>query len=307
MQKVPVIVGPTAVGKTALTLKLSAFLPIEIVSADSRQIYRYLNIGTAKASENVLRKMPHHFIDILKPDETYSAGLYSKAARAKISDIWERRKIPVVCGGSGLYIRALIDGLSVVDAKDDSLRVELAKRAESEGLPQLYEELKTVDPQYAQKISKNDNQRILRALEVFLVTQKTATWWAQQKPEPASFTAVFYGLNMERSHLYERINDRVDEMFSQGLLEEVEALSRMGYNGSINALNTVGYKELFEYLQHKISLDRAKELIKRNSRRYAKRQFTWFRKDERIVWYRIASEADLDKLAKKIKKDLGDR
>ncbi len=298
--KVHIIVGPTAVGKTALSLLIAEKRPIEVISADSRQIYRYMDIGTAKVSSEIRRQIPHHFIDICTPDAYYSAGMFGKQARQTVEEIVSRGNIPLVVGGSGLYIRALVDGIFELEARDETVRRQLERRLQNEGLPALYRELHKVDPTYAAKISANDRQRILRSLEVFYVTGKPFSAWHEQKTEPAPFEAVFWGLTAERAALYRRINDRVLRMLQEGLEEEVRHLLEMGYSPQLNALNTVGYKEVIEYLDGIFSRETMIELIQRNSRRYAKRQLTWFRADKRIAWYEIAEERDLEKLAAKI-------
>jgi tRNA dimethylallyltransferase len=298
--KVHIIVGPTAVGKTALSLLIAEKRAVEIISADSRQIYRYMDIGTAKVSPEVRRQVPHHFIDICTPDEYYSAGMFGKQARQTVEEIVRRGKIPLVVGGSGFYIRALVDGIFELDARDESLRRQLEQRLQNEGLSALYRELQKVDPTYAAKISANDRQRILRSLEVFYVTGKPFSAWHEQKPEPAPFEAVFWGLTAERATLYRRINERVLRMLQEGLEEEVRRLLEMGYSPQLNALNTVGYKEVIEYLDGKFSRETMIELIQRNSRRYAKRQLTWFRADSRVHWHEVADTGDLKEIAEKI-------
>ena len=298
--KVHLIVGPTAVGKTALSLLIAEKRAVEIISADSRQIYRYMDIGTAKVSSEVRRQIPHHFIDICLPDEYYSAGMFGKQARQTVEEIVRRGKIPLVVGGSGFYIRALVDGIFELDARDAAVRQQLEARLSEEGLASLYAELQKADPAYAAKISHNDRQRILRSLEVFYVTGKPFSFWHEQKPEPAPFEAVFWGLTAERTTLYRRINERVLRMLQEGLEEEVRGLLEMGYSPELNALNTVGYKEMIDYLNGKISRETMIESIQRNSRRYAKRQLTWFRAESRVHWHEVAEAGDLKEIAQKI-------
>ena len=302
--KVPVIVGPTAVGKTALSLHLASKTNCQIISADSRQIYKYMDIGTAKVTVAEREKIPHHFIDILEPDVYFSAGKYATAARSKIESLLHDGIIPVVVGGSGLYIRALTDGIVEFNAKDETLRKELLQRIEKYGLVSLYEQLKQVDANYAAKISGNDQQRILRALEVFLVTGRNFSDWHTQEPEPAPFNLQFYGLNSPRQILYERINQRVEFMIKSGLVEEVSKIVKMGFDRELNSLNTVGYKEVLAYLNDEIKYIEMVELIKRKSRRYAKRQLTWFNSDKRIQWFNVESEQDLAPIANLIFKNL---
>ena len=303
-RKVHFIVGPTAVGKTFLSQLLAQKIELEIVSADSRQIYRYMDIGTAKPDAWFRQKVPHHFIDICDPDEYYSAGLFGKQARQTIEQIFGRNKVPLVVGGSGFYIKALVDGIFELDAKDQEIRNVLESRLNSEGLSALFRQLQEVDPIYAQKISPNDRQRILRSLEVFLITGKPFSSFHEQQPEPADFEAIFWGLTMERKMLYKRINQRVELMLKEGLIDEVKHLLEMGYSPRLNALNTVGYKEVIAYLQNQINYAEMVELIKRNTRRYAKRQLTWFRADKRITWVEVRNEVDFQKLAEQIIENL---
>ena len=304
LKTVPIIVGPTAVGKTALSVLLAKKMDAEIVSADSRQIFKYLDIGTAKVSADIQREIPHHFIDILTPDQYYSAGMFGKEARIKLSEIQARQKWAVVVGGSGLYINALVDGIFELDKKDRDLQQRLRNRLEHEGFDVLFDELRDADPEYAAKLNRNDKQRMLRGIEVFLQTGRNLTEWRNQSTTPADFKAIYFGLEMKREDLYARINQRVDEMFSAGLVEEVKKIIELGYHKDLNALNTVGYKEVFAYLESTISFDEMKELIKRNSRRYAKRQMTWFRSNEKIRWFQVENENDLESIGIQITTDL---
>jgi tRNA dimethylallyltransferase len=297
---VPIVVGPTAVGKTTLSVMLANKLPIEVVSADSRQIYRYLDIGTAKVSEEIRQRIPHYMIDICDPDEYFSAGMYSRISRKVIDEIHQRGKIPVVVGGSGFYISALIDGIFDVEVHDENIRQELKEYEEKNGLEDLYHELQKCDPEYAAKISPTDTQRIFRSLEVYRATGRNLSSWHKQDSEPAKFKPVMFGITMEREDLYNRIDRRVREMFEQGLMDEAQKLIHMGYRPGMNALNTVGYKEIFEYLAGEITSEQMIYLIQRNSRRYAKRQLTWFRKDERIMWHLKQDDNDFRKIINNI-------
>lgn len=298
--KIPFIIGPTAVGKTALSVELARRFPVEIISADSRQVFRYMDIGTAKVSLSIRREIPHHFIDIINPDEYFSAGMFFQQARQTIEEILGRNKIPLVVGGSGLYIQALIHGFFSADIKNKQIRVKLEKELAENGLERLYQRLKRYDPEYARKISSNDKQRILRSLEVHEITGIAFSEWHKKGKQEAYFNADQIGLQMPRDLLYDRINERVDLMFEQGLVAEVETLLQKGYSSGLNAMNTVGYKEVCAYLQGEISLDEAKTRIKRNSRRYAKRQITWFGRDATILWYGIQTGQDLFRLAKEL-------
>jgi len=302
--KVPVIVGPTAAGKTALSLQLADLLNCQIISADSRQIYKYMNIGTAKVETEIQKRIPHHFIDIRDPDSYYSAGMYSKEARIKIDEIQQQNILPVIVGGSGLYIRALVDGIVELNAKDKEVRSELDKELDISGLAALYSELQKIDPAYASKISQNDPQRILRALEVFRVTNIPFSEWQAQKPVSAAIEPFFIGVTSPREVLYQRINNRVDQMFENGLIDEVRELENRGFSRNLNALNTVGYKEVFAHLSEEITYGEMVELIKRNTRRYSKRQMTWFNSDERIQWFTISAANELTKIARQIRQSI---
>jgi len=300
MKIVPFIVGPTGIGKTALSLHIAERLPIEIVSADSRQIYRLLHIGTAKPSREILDQIPHHFINFLRPDEYFSAGMFSQVGRRVIDQIHKRERVALVVGGSGLYIRALVDGLHNIDVRDEKIRSSLRKRLLREGVDILYQELKQIDPVLAAKIEKNDKQRIIRGLEVYLKTGKKMSVLQESETKSASFYPLMFGLRAERNYLYQKINQRVEDMFEQGLLAEAANLKISGFNSMLNSLNTVGYKEIFEYLNEKCSFDEMIEAIKRNSRHYAKRQLTWFNKDKRIKWLEIDQNTDFALLADEI-------
>jgi len=300
---VPILVGPTGIGKTYLSTLIARKLPVEIISADSRQLYRFLDIGTAKPDKNVLVAIRHHFVDFLRPDEYFSAGQFSRLARRRITEIVKRQKVPLVVGGSGLYVRALVDGLVNIEIRDEKIRRALRKRLLNEGVEKLHEELKKVDPVLADRLELNDKQRILRGLEVYLVTGDKLSELQKQQEQAAEFYPLFYGLRTDRKLLYERINKRVEEMFEKGLLAEVIKLKKMGYSSKLNAMRTVGYREIFEYLNENYPYEEMVSRIKQNSRRYAKRQMTWFRRDERINWIDVDSNTDFQNLADEIIED----
>jgi tRNA dimethylallyltransferase len=300
MNTVLIIVGPTAIGKTTLSEKIAELTDIEVVSADSRQIYRLLNIGTAKPPDEMLKKIPHHFINFLRPDEYFSAGMYSHIGRRIIDQIFERGKIPTVVGGSGLYIRALVDGLHTVEIRDEKIRNSLRFRIMKEGIEKLYGELQQHDPEWAQRIQPNDKQRIIRGLEVYIKTGKKLSDLQEAQAPASSFKTLFFGLKAHRKWLHEKIDKRVDSMLENGFLAEVANLKIRGFKPNLNALNSVGYKEVYEYLDNRISYDTMIEQIKRNTRRYAKRQMTWFRRDQRIKWYAVDDNTDFTQLAREI-------
>jgi len=301
-ENVIVIVGPTCSGKTNLSLKLAQLIPSEIISADSRQIYKYLYIGTAKPSKEQLKKVPHHLIDFLDPSENYDVSKFEKDAEKIINEIFGRNKFPIVVGGSGLYIKALIDGIFDSADRNEEYRKELLQKRKEFGNEFLYEQLKKVDPESASKMLPQNWKRVMRALEVFHTTGEPI-WKHHQKQvtskeKKCSFKQ--FGLNWDRKILYENIDKRVDEMIQAGFVAEVQNILSTGYDKNLNSLNTVGYKEIIQHLDGEITLDRAIELIKRNTRHYAKRQMTWFRKDERIQWFEIDGKSKLKQIAKKI-------
>ena len=300
--KVIIIVGPTCSGKTNLSLKLTQLIPSEIISADSRQFYKYLNIGTAKPSKEQLQKAEHHLIDFLDPAENYDVSKFETDAERIIDQIHKKNKTPIVVGGSGLYIKALTDGIFDSADKDEDYRNELLKKRKEFGNEFLYEELKKVDPESAFKMLPQNWKRVMRALEVFHTTGKPI-WKHHQKQtrvKEKKYDFKQFGLNWDRKILYENIDRRVDWMIENGLVDEVKNIFNLGYDKTLNSLNTVGYKEIIQYLQGEISLDRAVELMKRNTRHYAKRQMTWFKKDKRIRWFDINDISELVQIANEI-------
>lgn len=296
------LVGPTAIGKTDLAIDISRRIPVEIVSADARQVYRLLDIGTAKPTKGMLDSVPHHLINFLRPEEYFSAGSYAKIARIIIEQILQRQKTPLIVGGSGLYIKSLIDGIMDLEIRDEKIRSSLRQRLLREGIAGLYTDLLEKDPQLAARLKPTDKQRIIRGLEVVLSTGRRLSDLLEAPTAAADFTPLIFGLTANKSWLYERINIRVEAMFERGFLSEVANLKLHGYSPSLNSLNTVGYKEVYEYLENRISYDQMLESIKKNTRHYAKRQLTWFRKDQRIKWIEIDKYSDMQKIAEDIVK-----
>lgn len=295
--RVIVIIGPTCSGKTKLSLKLAEKLNSEIISADSRQIYKLLDIGTAKPTEDELAEIKHYFIDKLKPDESFNVSKYEVEALRIINELHQKEKIPIVVGGSGLYIKAVIDGIFNEVDTDEDYRQQLLAEREKFGNEYLYEKLIAVDKVSADTMLPQNWKRVIRALEVFHLTGEPIWKFHAEHKREVDIKFLQFGLDWERELLYENINNRVDEMISAGLVDEVKSILAEGYSSNLNSLNTVGYKEIIAYLNEEYDLDRAVELIKRNTRRYAKRQMTWFRKDERINWFKIDQEKDLEKIA----------
>jgi len=303
LENVIVIVGPTGSGKTKLSLMLAELLNSEIISADSRQIFKFLDIGTAKPTKEELKKVKHHLIDKINPDQDYNASKFAADAEQIIKQIFEQKKIPIVVGGSGLYIKALIDGIAESADTNSELREELLTLRKKMGNEYLYNELKKVDKVSAEKMLPQNWKRVIRALEVYKLTGKPIWMHYQNQQIEREFSFKQIGLNWKRGELYKNIENRVDKMIEDGFIDEVKSILKMGYSRNINALNTVGYKEIIEYLDNRISLDRAIELIKRNTRRYAKRQMTWFRKMERegiiIHWFHPDNYDEIEKFVSK--------
>jgi tRNA dimethylallyltransferase len=286
LRKIPLLVicGPTASGKTRLALELAASLPIEIISADSRQIYRHMDIGTAKATPQEQALVPHHLIDVIAPDQPFSAADFMLQGRAAIAEIQQRNKLAVVVGGTGLYIDALARGLIAAPGEDPRLRQELIELEAAQGEGTLHQRLQLVDPIAAQRLKPRDQPRIIRALEVFALTGETLT--ALQSRHALSegpYQVISVGLDVERSLLYRRIDERAATMFSSGLLEEAQSLLDRGFSRELKALQTIGYREAISYRCGEIPLATAIAHTQQESRRYAKRQMTWFRKNNSII------------------------
>jgi len=259
-----------------------------------------MDIGTAKPSLQQRREIVHHCIDIKNPDEFFSAGEYGRLARKIVDDIFSRKNFPIVVGGSGLYIRALVDGVFVGNYRDSALRHRLKMEAEEKGILSLHKKLSEVDSAAAQKIHPNDSKRIIRALEVYELSGKPISTIQKEKTKPADFVPIFWGFHWKREILYKRIEKRVDEMIQSGLVEEVKKLKEMGFDARYNSLDSVGYKEVFDYLKGEITLDEAIDLIKRNTRKFAKKQLTWFRQDSRINWINLDEPANWNDVAHQV-------
>ncbi|MCF8233961.1 MAG: tRNA (adenosine(37)-N6)-dimethylallyltransferase MiaA [Bacteroidales bacterium] len=277
-----VITGPTAVGKTAAAIQISHELDTEIISADSRQFYREMNIGTAKPSREEMEKVPHHLIGHLSIHDYYNVSLFEQDVLAILDDLFKTKDHALLVGGSGLYIDAVCKGIDDLPDADPELRARLNEDFKRRGIESLREKLMELDPEYYREVDLANPKRLMRAIEVCLQTGKKYSELRKREKVGRGFNIIKIGLNLERQKLFEKINNRVDRMMEKGLLEE--ALALYPYKG-LNALNTVGYKELFEYFDGRISLDQAVTDIKTNTRRYAKRQLTWFKKDKEIRWF----------------------
>lgn len=281
-----ILAGPTAVGKTDISIKIALKLGGEIISADSMQIYRYMDIGSAKVSAEEMNGIPHHIIDIVDPDQSFNASEFKRLAEEKIEEISSRNRLPMVVGGTGLYINSLICSYDFTEAgTDPEYRAHLTSLAESKGKEYVHGMLEDIDRGSYEKLYPNDLKRVIRALEVYKLTGVTITEYNSKRQEYlCPYNLEYYVLTMDRAALYNRINLRVDIMVKSGLIEEVESLKTKGYTADMQSMKGIGYKEMLCYLEGKISLEEAVELIKKGSRNYAKRQLTWFRKDPRVKW-----------------------
>ena len=287
-----VVVGPTAVGKTSFAIDVAKELSSEIISADSRQFFKEMNIGTAKPSEEELKTVKHYFINSLSIKDEYNVGIYERDTLKLLDKIFETTNVAVLAGGSGLYINAVCNGFDKVPPADKEIRTQLEKLYKESGIEALCSLLKKYDDEHYKKIDLSNPHRLIRAIEVCIATgEKYSDLRKKDNGDPSSiirhrsFEILKIGLHMEREKLYERINTRVDEMMNKGLLEEVRSLAALRKEGKLNSLQTVGYKELFDFIDGKTELTRAVELIKQNTRNFAKRQMTWFRKDDTIKWF----------------------
>jgi len=295
-----VVCGPTASGKTQLAIKLAKHFSAEIISADSRQVFRELKIGSAPPSPEELKEVKHHFIASRNLEEDYNADHYEKDVLRLLEKIFQKNNFAILAGGSGLYIDAVCNGFDNVPGSFPEIRKDLQDLFKEKGIEALREKLKELDPEYYKKVDLNNPQRILRALEACMGSGKPFSSFRKGKKNQRDFNTIKIGLDVSRELLYKKIDERVDEMMNKGLLEEV---SKLISKKNLNALKTVGYKELFDYLEGKTSLDKAVELIKRNTRRYAKRQLTWFRKDKEIKWFHAEETEKIIRLIEGYNKD----
>ncbi|MCP4159373.1 MAG: tRNA (adenosine(37)-N6)-dimethylallyltransferase MiaA [Deltaproteobacteria bacterium] len=287
MKKIIVIVGPTGIGKTSFAIKAATHFNGEIVGADSMQIYKHMDIGTAKPDSEEMIQAPHHLVDFLDPKEEFDAGAFVRTADKIISDIISRGKIPIVVGGTGLYVRALINGLFRSTTINEQTLEQLTQDIEKNGNLHVYHRLQACDPIAAKKIHPNDTFRVIRALEVFLTTgKKISDRHKSHNFKEKRYDTIKIGLFMDREKLYQRINMRVDIMLDQGLLNEVRSLVEKGYSLDLKTMQSIGYKQMGLFIKGEVDWDEAIRLLKRDTRRYAKRQMTWFKKESNIRWYK---------------------
>ncbi|MCB2309798.1 tRNA (adenosine(37)-N6)-dimethylallyltransferase MiaA [Clostridium tagluense] len=286
MKDLFILAGPTAIGKTEISIKLAQRLNGEVISADSMQIYKYMDVGSAKISKVEMRGVPHHLIDIIEPSEGFSVAEFKEKAESAIKEITYKNKLPMIVGGTGFYINSLIYNYSFADTnKDEEYRDYLTELANTKGNEYVHTLLKDIDEESYNKLYPNDLKRVIRALEVYKVSGKPMSEFKEeQNLLDIPYNVHYFVLNMDRQKLYSRINSRVDIMMEKKLIQEVIKLKEMGYNSDMQSMKGIGYKEILYYLNHEISLNEAIEMIKQGSRNYAKRQLTWFRKDPRINW-----------------------
>lgn len=294
-----VVVGPTAVGKTDISLHLARDLAGEIVSADSRLVYRLMDVGTAKPDRKVLAEVPHHMIDVASPLRQYTAKEYEVEARKAIGDIISRRRVPIVVGGTGLYVRALLKGIFDGPSRDAALRAGLEDVARREGPDALWRKLAEVDPEKARRTSPANLPRVIRALEVFHLTGSPMSS-LEKKAKPFEVPSITVGVTRDRPDLYTRIDQRVDNMMETGFLDEVRRLVEQGFGRSPVVRDSVGYREAILHLEGRITLEEAVRLIKKNTRNFAKRQITWFRRQPALTWIDVTGSGDYRSAAAQI-------
>jgi tRNA dimethylallyltransferase len=277
------IVGPTAVGKTAVAIQLAKHFNTEIISADSRQIYKELEIGTAKPTAAELARVKHHFINTHSIDQDYDAGAYERDALALINNLFEKYDTLILCGGSGLYVKGVLEGFDEMPEIPEGTRERIVEEYRQKGLGWLQEKVKEADPDYYEIVDTKNPHRLMRALELSLAGSKQQHDLRNKEKTPRAFKAIMIGLELEREELYQRIDARMDAMIASGLFEEAEQFYP---KRNLNALQTVGYREIFDFLDNQYDKEEAIRLLKRNTRRYAKRQLTWFKRDKEIHWFK---------------------
>lgn len=303
-----ILTGPTAVGKTAASIGLAQAIGGEIISADSMQVYRHMDIGSAKIRPEEMQGVPHHLIDVLEPEEAFHVVRFQQMAKEAMEGIYERGRIPIVVGGTGFYIQALLYDIAFGENEEDrSYRKELEELAKKEGAETLHAMLTQVDEKAALEIHANNVKRVIRALEFYHQTgQKISEHNEKERKKESAYNSAYFVLNDARAHLYDRINRRVDLMFEAGLVEEVRALKNRGYTRDMVSMQGLGYKEIFSCLDGECTLEEAKEIIKRDTRHFAKRQITWFKRERDVIWiekqaYGYKEEKILERILEELK------
>ena len=296
-KKLIIICGPTGIGKTAAAIEIAEAFNAEIIGADSMQIYRQMDIGTAKPTPDEQNRIPHHMIDIIDPDEPFDAARFADLARAKAEQLYDRGIIPLVVGGTGLYIKSFLYGIFESEPVDSKIRERLKKEADEKGSDFLFQRLKQCDPVTAGKLHPNDTYRILRALEIHEATGKSISQYQDTHAfSEQLYDALKIGLNMDRALLYERINERVDAMLAAGFVDEVKMLLNAGYTRDLKSMQSIGYRHIVDYLEGRLTREECVRTLKRDHRRYAKRQLTWFGADDQIIWKKPGQMDDIKAL-----------
>lgn len=288
---IPIIVGPTSIGKTYLAIEIAKRTNAEIISADSMQIYQHMNIGTAKPDVNEMQRVPHHLIDFVNPEQRFTVADFQELALQKVDELIEKQILPVIVGGTGLYINSLLYDMDFTEKEiDENMRRQLEKRYRDEGSSVLYQQLEKLNPAVASRIHPNNWKRIIRAIEVCSTSTKGMKDFSKDLKFRKGYRFQVFGISQDRGFLYQSINQRVDMMIANGLEREVDQLLQAGFDPTLPALKGVGYKEFIGYFSHHYGYEEAVELIKRNTRRFAKRQMTWFNKIPNIAWFYLESQ-----------------
>ncbi len=284
--KLIILTGPTAVGKTELSIELAKRINGEIISADCVQVYKELDIGSAKITKEEMRGVKHHLIDVLPPDEDFNVYIFKEMATKAIKEILAQGKIPIIVGGTGFYIQSVIYDIDFKEEDNSKVRAKYEKMYEEYGADFLHDKLQEIDPESAKTIHKNNVKRVIRALEYYEINgKKISEHNEEERMKEPKYDVKYFVLNDDREKLYNRINKRVDLMFDNGLLEEVEMLKNKGLDKTFNSMQGIGYKEVLDYLDGNLTFEEAKELLKKNTRNYAKRQLTWFRREKNVIWF----------------------
>lgn len=307
MKKVLSIVGPTAVGKTALSIQLAKQFSAEIISGDSMQVYKGMDIGTGKITHEEMQGITHYMLDIKEPNESFSVAEFKERVEHYIDVIHKQNKLPIIVGGTGLYIQSVLYDYHFSDRKrNETISKRLEQHVKEHGVDELYERLQQIDPEQAEKIHPNNYRRVIRALEIYETTGLTMSQYHKQQKKEAKYDYLIIGLEMERTLLYEKINRRVDEMIEIGLVDEVKSLYNQGLENS-QAMKAIGYKELIPYFNGKQTLEQSIQLLKHNTRRYAKRQFTWFKNKMNVEWFDVTNnESVLEQISARVEEFLHD-
>lgn len=310
MKPLIILTGPTAVGKTALSIRLAKAIGGEIISADSMQVYRGMDIGSAKITKEEMMGVPHHLIDVLEPSEEFNVTVFQTMAKAAVEEIYSRGHIPIVAGGTGFYIQALLNDIDFAETGEDpSIRRELERIAKEKGAEYLHGLLLTVDPESAKQIHANNVKRVIRAIEFYRQTgERISEHNKREREKKSPYDFLYFVVNTDRDLLYQRIDKRVDDMVEQGLVDEVKKLKDSGCTKDMVSMQGLGYKEILDYLQGEYSLEEALYLLKRDTRHFAKRQITWFKREKDVRWLNLPDYGyDLDKVLEKMIEDINER